>query len=76
MPTYYTPEADFRDNGNSWYGRWSINRNNACAGNGFGVGYDKGFYSDPVYETCANGSRIVAITSLANMTDRTPPPPE
>jgi hypothetical protein len=77
MPTtYYTPAQDFRDDGNTWYGRWSLNRNNACNGNGFGIGYDKGYYADPVHENCPNGARIVSITSLANMQDPAAPPPE
>ena len=69
MPTLYTHARYFRDNGNTWGGRWGLNRNNACLGNGFGIGYDKGMYSDPVRENCAPGVEIVAITQLAAVDD-------
>jgi hypothetical protein len=62
--TLYSPKADFRDDGNTWYGRWGLNRNNACNGNGFGIGYDKGMYSDPAEENCPNGSIVVKIVQL------------
>ena len=76
MTTYYTPERDFRDGGNSWYGRWSLYEDKACNGNGSEFGYNKRFYSDPVYKTCTNGARIVSITSVAHVKDSAAPPPD
>ncbi|MER8475711.1 hypothetical protein [Mesorhizobium sp. M1163] len=69
MPTLYSNKRYFRDDGNTWYGRWGMNRNNACLGNGFGIGYDKGFYEDPVEEGCSNGERVIKLVQIANVTD-------
>lgn len=70
MPTtLYTHKNHFRDNGNTWYGRWGRNKNNACLGNGFGSGYDKGFYTDPREEGCSSGGPVMSMTLIDGMTD-------
>ncbi len=69
MVTLYTPKKDFRDSGNTWYGRWGYNKQNACRGNGFGIGYDKGFYSEPREESCSSGGPVMAMDQLNGMTD-------
>jgi hypothetical protein len=69
MPTLYTRVNYFRDDRNTWYGRWGRNKNNACLGNGFGIGYDKGFYTDPVRENCGSGGPVMSMTLIADMLD-------
>ncbi len=65
MSRLYTPERDFRDNGTTWYGRWSQNKNNACIGKGAAMDCDKAAYSDPVREQCVNGHTVVMIEATA-----------
>jgi hypothetical protein len=65
MTTLYTHRNYFRDDGQTWYGRWGRNKNNACQGNGFGAGYDKGMYTDPVQESCSSGGSVMAMTLTA-----------
>jgi hypothetical protein len=61
MSRLYSPERDFRDNGDTWYGRWSQNKNSACIGQGFGMDCEKAMYSEPVRERCMNGNTVVMI---------------
>jgi hypothetical protein len=69
MTTLYTHKSYYRDDGRTAYGRWGENKSNACRGNGFGIGYDKGLYHDPVEESCSSGGPVMKMEKISALDD-------